>query len=635
MKIRLIFLSFLALANIALAQDNYDVDLIPGNLKNRANSCIRIDETVVDMRAPENVMQTVKKAITVFNENGEDEARLVLHYDKNTSIKSVKGEVYNAVGKLISKFSQNDFSDNSVADGFSLFNDSRIKHYLPNVNQYPFTIVYNYEIRNKQNLSLPRWRPKPADDVSVEQSSYTFISKPTDEVRIKTLNYNGSPEILTDEKQKKMVWKASNILAVKSEPYHPDPETYRTSVQIAPIQFTYYNFKGNYQNWDELGKLVFDNLVKPRSNLSPGALTIVKDLVKDEKTDKDKARKIYQYLQNKTRYISVQIGIGGVQPLAASEVDRLGYGDCKALVNYMQSMLKAVDVDSYYCVVEAGSQKKGMDPKFADMSQGNHIILCLPLKNDTTWLECTSQKIPFGFLGDFTDDRLVFACTPEGGKLLRTPKLYAQNNLQVRSASLKISEDGTVSGEMNTTFSGAQYENHESIIGKPTTEQHKALKSSYNIDNIDFENIVYTQDKTMSPKIMEDITINIRHYASVNSNKFYLQLNAFNVAKSIPEIKTRTLPVYINRGYTDEDTISYLLPDNVATEFVLPTNKSLKSDFGFYEAKVTFEGKKINYYRKIMINDGTFPADKYAEFSKFMSDINAADNLKLVLSLKK
>ena len=195
MKYKLIIICLITFINAAFSQDNYDVDLISGTLKNRANSCIRNEEILVDMRSPENVLLTVKKAITVFNENGEDEARLVLNYDKNTAIKTIKGEVYNAVGKAISKFTQNDFSDVSAADGFSLFVDSRVKHYLPNVNQYPYTIVYNYEIRNKQNLIIPRWVPKPGDDVSVEKSSYTFICKPTDEVRIKSVNYAMKPEV--------------------------------------------------------------------------------------------------------------------------------------------------------------------------------------------------------------------------------------------------------------------------------------------------------------------------------------------------------------------------------------------------------------------------------------------------------
>jgi hypothetical protein len=635
MKYKLIIICLFTLINTAFSQDNYDVDLIPGTLKNRANSCIRNEEILVDMRSPENVLLTVKKAITVFNENGEDEARLVLNYDKNTSIKTIKGEVYNAVGKPISKFTQNDFSDVSAADGFSLFIDSRVKHYLPNLNQYPYTIVYNYEIRNKQNLIIPRWMPKPGDDISVEKSSYTFICKPTDEVRIKTVNYAMEPEVSTDEKQKKMVWKTSNILAVKSEPFSPNPKTYRTSIQIAPKQFTYSNHKGSYQNWEELGKWVYDDLIKQRNTLPPATITMVKDLVNDEKTDKEKARKIYQYLQDKTRYISVQIGIGGLQPIAASEVDRLGYGDCKALVNYMQSMLKAVDIESYYCVVEAGSEKISLDPQFADMAQGNHIILCLPLKSDTTWLECTNQQIPFGFLGDFTDDRLVFACTPEGGKMLRTPKLSAQNNLQIRKVNLSLNDDGTALGNMQTVFSGSQYYNHESNIEKSITEQQKALKIWYNLDYIDFKNITYLKDKTDNPKIIEDVKVNIRQYAPVENNKMYLQLNAFNISRNIPEIKVRKLPVYINRGYTDEDTITYSIPENVLTASILPMNKSLESDFGSYESKVTVEDRKIIYHRKIKINDGTYPAEKYSSFAKFMTDVNTADNLKLILNLKK
>ncbi|KQM69592.1 hypothetical protein ASE74_06290 [Pedobacter sp. Leaf216] len=627
--------AFLLLVSVSgFAQDNYDVDLIPANLRNRANACIRNEETTVDMRSPDNVMLNVKKAITVFNQNGDEEARLVLYYDRNIAIKGIKGEVYNSVGKLTNKFSQNDFSDMSAADGFSLFVDSRVKHYLPAVNQYPYTVVYNYEIRNKQNLIIPDWNPKPADDVSVEKSTYNFICKPADQVRIKTQNYSGTPEVTTDEKQKKTIWKANNILAVRTEPYSPSHETYNTSIQIAPQDFYYYNHKGTYTNWQELGKWIYDDLLRERKSLPPTTIQTIKDLVKNEKTEKDKARKIYQYLQDKTRYISVQIGIGGFQPIAAGEVDQLGYGDCKALVNYMQSLLNAADIDSYYCVVEAGSEKKSMDPKYASMVQGNHIILCMPLKGDTTWLECTSQKIPFGFLSDFTDDRLVLACTADGGKLLHTPKLTTAENLQTRNADLTIQKDGSIAGQMKTVYAGSQYDNQESLIGKSITEQHKLLKETYNIDNIDFETVSLAQKKEINPKLIEDISINIRNYAPVNGNKMFLQPNVFNVKRSIPEMRNRTLPVYINRGYTDEDTIIYTLPDNVNTALITPQDKHFKSVFGEYVCKAAVNGNKLTYYRKLVLNDGTFPPDQYTEFSKFINDVNASDYLKLALSLK-
>ena len=635
MKHLISFLCLYLISATAFGQDNYDADLIPSELKNRANACIRIQEKIVDMRTPDNVIINTKKAITVLNKNGDDAARLVIYYDKSTNVKSIKGEVYNAAGKLVTKFTQSNFSDESAADGFSLFTDSRVKYYLPAVNVYPYTVVYNYEIRNKQNLSIPDWIPKPANDVSVEKSIYTFICKPSDQIKIKAQNFSGNPTENSDEKQKTLVWTASNILAVKTEAYSPDPDTYLPSIKIAAQDFIYYGHKGNYTNWQQLGKWVYDDLLKGRNTLPPSTVQTIRDLVKDEKNDKDKARKIYDYMQKKTRYVSVQVGIGGLQPISAADVDRLGYGDCKALVNYMQSLLSAADIESYYCIVEAGNFKKSLEADFASAVQGNHIILCLPLKGDTTWLECTNQKIPFGFLGDFTDDRTVLACTAEGGKLLNTPKLTTQNNMQLRKGNLTLSSDGNIKGDIKTVFSGSQYDNHEEFIGKPLNEQNKLLKAAYDIDNIDFEALNYTQKKNIEPELIEDLKFTIRNYAPVNGEKMFLQLNAFNIKSTAPEVRNRTLPLYINRGFTDEDILEYTLPDNVNTALILPTTKNIKGIFGEYTAKTTLEGKKLIYYRKLVINDGTFPAKEYAAFSKFLSDVNSSDYLKLALSLKR
>ncbi len=634
MKTVLTFLlTFFSLVNCC-AQTDYAVDLIPATLRNRANAVIRNEETTVNMLAPNNVSYTVKQAITVLNKNGGDQARLVLFYDKNVAIKSIEGEIYNEFGKLIGKFNERAFKDESAINDFSLFEDNRVKHYLPNIDTYPYTIVYQYAIRYKQNLIIPSWIPQPAVDVSVEKSSYTFICKPGDQFRIKAQHLNGKAEEQVNDKQRSLTWRVNHLGSQKAEPYSPLKDTYRPSIKIAPQQFSYYNFTGNYSNWQELGKWYYHNLLKGRDALPPSTVAHIKDLVKDLKTDKEKAKKIYEYLQAKTRYISVQIGIGGFQPFTAAEVDRLGYGDCKALVNYMQSLLAVVGIESYYCVVQAGSEKVSLDVDYASMDQGNHIILCLPLNGDTTWLECTSQTVPFGFLGDFTDDRYVLACTAEGGKLLKTPKLTTAQNLQQREAELTLSNQGHITGKVKTWFSGSQYDNHEEMVGKPVTEQEKLLKRVYPIDNINFDQITYVQKKDIDPVLTEDLSLQIRSYGVVNNDKLFLPLNPFNIQSIVPEVKNRLMPVYINRGYTDIDTITYLLPDNF-TGIILPFEKAINCAYGTYLATARVEGKKLIYTRKFVLNEGTYPAETYTVYSKFMADINSADHQKLVLNLKK
>lgn len=619
-------------ASTSYGQDEFPVAQISATLKSRANAVIRTMETTVDMRANDNVIMKVKKVVTVFNKNGDNQAEIILGYNKNTVIKYAKGLIYDISGKEIQKFTLNSFTDHSAVSSISLFEDDRIKHFEPAVRDYPYTIAYEYEIRSKQNLIIPDWYANRSPNVAVEQTSYTFISKPHDEVSVKEYNYNGETQLVNQEKFKSQTWTVKNLPAFKPEPYAPNIESYLICVKIAPKEFNYYGHKGKYQNWEELGKWIYDALIKDRQQLSPVAIAEVKELVKDLTNDKDKARKVYEYVQKKTRYISVQIGIGGNQPMQASEVDQLSYGDCKALVNYTQSLLKILDIPSWYCVVNAGSFKTDMEPGFASMNQGNHIILCLPLKNDTTWLECTSPDSPFGFLGDFTDDRTVLACRPEGGLILKTPTLTTQMNLQDRKAQLVLDAEGNANGIIKTSFSGSQYDNYAQLINQPIQEQLKLLKGNYDIDNINFDTFKLDQDKGANPTTNELLKLSIQKYAPQTNNHVYLVLNAFNRKGIIPEVRNRTLPLFINRGYTDLDEITYTLPDQWSIE-LLPKDVELITSFGSYHSSVRKEDKKLIYSRKVILNDGTYPANQYAAFSDFISEISAKDKSKAIFKI--
>lgn len=632
MKTLFLLLLSLGINTICCAQSNYAVDKIPASLKTNANSVIRDEETTVEMRDVDQVLLSVKKVVTVWNKNGDPRAELALHYDKSTVIQRIKGQVLDAFGNQIYKFSQSDFNDESAVSNGSLYIDYRVKYYSPLVRTYPYTVVYEYELKNKQNLILPDWYANPYPDQSIEKSKYNFITKPGDEIRIKENNYPGKAEIITAEKTKSYTWQMSNTPAMKKEPFAPNPDDYKTSVKLAAKQFSYYGHKGQYENWAELGKWVYEELIKNRQQLPESAIQEVKALVAGINDDQEKAKKVYEYVQKKTRYISVQIGIGGFQPMPAAEVQQMAYGDCKALVNYTQTLLKAVGIPSLYCVVNAGNAKKDIDPNFAGMDQGNHIILALPLKTDTIWLECTSSDSPFGYLGDFTDDRTVFACTPEGGQILRTPKLTTAMNQLIRNVSLQVDTIGNITGQLKTVYSGSQYDSYNQLLGVPNADQLKALKGHYDIDNINFSDFNMSQDKSLTPNTAVAFKFDIQKYAARNQSLFYLELNLFNKTKIVPEVKNRTLNVYLNRGYTDEDVLIYQLPEGFKLES-LPNNKQINSTFGSYSATIKLEGKNLIYTRKMTLKDGNYPAAQYQEFSTFMNDINAADQSRVVYKL--
>ncbi len=633
MKVLTNLLLLLALSTRAVAQENYDASLIPKELLPYASAVVRNNEISIEVKDLDNTYYRIKTAVTVLNKNGDDEADVVVFHDKANLIKNIKGVVYNQFGKPIGKFSESDFQDDGAVSQSSLFEDTKVKHYQPAVTDYPYTVVYEYEFKSKQTLSFADWEPKPSPDVSVEKSSYTFSCKPDFKIRYKELNIL-TPVVKGTNKQGEdtYTWQVSNIKASKYEPYSPVYEKMNARVKVSPqAGFNYLGVSGSFNDWNGMGKWIYDKLLSSRKALPQSTISKMQEITAGIADPKEKAKKIYEYMQGKTHYISVQVGIGGYQPFLASDVDQQNYGDCKALVNYTQSLLKAVDIDSYYCIVKSGSLKSSPLTDFASMNQFDHVILCLPFKSDTTFLECTSQQIPFGFLGDFTDDRDVLACTPNGGRLIHTPKYTAQNNLQQCKASFTLDATGQLTGDMTTTFRGTQYDNREGIIHEAPKEQVKSLQREYPINNLDIEKFGYKQDKKIQPVTTETIKLTAPDYGSVTNGKIDFIANAINRVGSVPkEVRNRHTDLYINRGYTDEDEITYKLPKGYHVD-IRPAPLNIEKPFGKFSAQITVVGDELVYKRKIQVNEGTYNKDLYQEFVDFYQAATESDNSNVTL----
>jgi transglutaminase-like putative cysteine protease len=633
MKTALIFF-FLLFGLYANAQQNYDASLIPKELLPYASSVIRNQEVTVEVRNLDNTIYHFKQAVTVLNKNGDDDAEIVVWHDKVNSIRYVKGTIYDQFGKPVRKFSESQFENASGNDGFSLYNDEKVEYFKPSVPDYPYTVEYEYEIREELSFIFRDWEPNDGTGIAVEKSSYTVSCKPGFNIRYKEINMPSSANESTDQKSglKTYNWQVNNLKAIKYEPYEPNPDKYLSKVKIAPEKFQYGDYTGSFSNWNEFGKWMYDKLLADRRQLPAETIEYVKQLTAGISDPNLKAKKIYEYMQSKTHYVSVQVGIGGYQPFPASDVDKLNYGDCKALVNYTQSLLNAVGIDSYYCEVHADDDNKiSLLKDFASRDQSNHIILCLPFKNDTTWCDCTSQTMPFGYLGDFTDDRVVLACTSEGGKLLRTPKYTAQDNLQKRKADFNLAADGTLSGDMTTIFKGVQYEDRERVISESLKEQLKLMPKYYPIANLDIEKLQFKQDKSIDPVTTEDVKLTAPEYASADDGKLNLLLNATNRTYHPPkQVMNRKTDVYINEGYTDEDEIVYTLPAGYHSDSN-NLDVSLKTPFGNFNATSSVKDGKLIYKRKMQIIDGTYPKDTYQDLVDFYRSVVDADEYTVTL----
>ncbi|WP_100614320.1 DUF3857 domain-containing protein [Confluentibacter citreus] len=632
MNVKSIAIIFILFSSTYLfSQENlYSSASIPENLTQNANAVVRLHQVNVSLNAINNMDVSEKRIITVLNKQGNENINAYLHYDNNVKIKELEVRVFNQLGNEIIKVKKSDFKDVSAVDGGTLYSDSRVKYLEYTPISYPYTVEFNYSLNTSNTAFIVPFMPIDGYFLSVQNSSYTinFLSDLT--IRTKEINLEGI-DVTKEELSNKISYSVKNLEAMKPEDYSPTLVDMSPKVLFASKKFTLEGVPGEVENWYDFGKWIYDDLLKGTNDLSAETVSYIQNLVKDEKNNIDKAKKIYQYVQDKSRYISVQVGIGGWKPFNASEVDRLSYGDCKGLTNYTMSLLKVANIESNYTVLYAGENQRNMDPYFASM-QGNHAILSIPTENDTLWLECTNQKVPFAFIGDFTDDRDVLVVTPEGGKIQRTKKYTTEENSQDLKGHYTVSSTGDIHVKVNVSSKGIQYDNKYVYETQTKRDLDTYYKNRWDyVNGITINNMQITNDKDRVAFI-EDISFVASNYSKIAGDRMLITLNALNRQTEIPNrYRDRKFPLKIKRGFKDVDEVEIVLPSDYKIE-AMPNNVSIVNKFGSYHIEIEKKDDyTLLYKRQFIVNDGEFPKEDYEAFREFNMEVSKQDNTKVVL----
>ncbi|HEY9045744.1 MAG TPA: DUF3857 domain-containing protein [Ohtaekwangia sp.] len=619
----------------AAAKDSpkYPVSAIPEDMKTGMYAVIREQELRFEINSVSNASTHFHVAITILNANAKSYASKVIWYDKFNVAKSFKGTAYDAFGNVIRKLKQSEIYDQSAFDGSSLFSDDRLKKADLSQGIYPYTVEFEYEIEHKTLFFVPDFDLYEDDEISIQKSVFTIIYPAPLKPRYKLFKIQEPKTFAVDSKDV-LEWTFENIKPEKFEKTGPDLARVVPNIAVAPTAFEFDNYAGKMDSWENFGKWIVD-LNKDRDILPEQTKRRLQEITKNAKTTEEKVRIVYEYLQSKTRYVGIQLGIGGYQPFEASVVDQTGYGDCKALSNYMVAMLKEIGIKANYILIRAGRNQPAMDIAFPS-SQFNHAVVAVPSATDTLWLECTSQTNPFGYMGSFTGDRYALMITENGGKVVKTPRYPADVNIQSRTADVFVEQTGDAKAKVKTTFSGLQYENDnlQFVLNQQYDDQKKWVQENTGIPAFDIINFNMTNKKSKIPSAVVNTELDLKRFATVSGKRIFLVPNLMNRSSYIPEkLDARKTNVVLRTAYTDLDTIRYHLPEGIYPEF-LPEPAVIKSRFGEYEASYKIDQGNLLYVRRLRMNKGEYPADSYKELTDFYRNISKADNAKMVFMSK-
>lgn len=631
MKQFFVFLLLYWCSNPCLSQINIrDAGTLSSEITNNTDCVKREEKIAFEVKDIDNGRLTVHQVFTVLDAAGEEALYFQEYSDQFHKLVDAEIRVFDATGNPINHYKMKELNSRVVGDG--LVPDTKVYYFQVAAPSFPITVQFDYEVKYKGTLNYPDYRIQYPGQ-SVEHSSYTVSIPANLDLRYKPQNISIKPVLTENGKNKIYAWEVKNLDALEYEEGSVSSESNFPAILISPNQFSMDGYDGDMRTWKDFGKW-YASLSKGSINLSEATKLSLREMTKDELDDKSKTRKIYKYLQTNCRYVNISLGIGGFKPFDAAFVDSKKYGDCKALTNYMQACLDAVGIISYPALINAEYDKAPVDPDFPH-NLFTHVILCVPLKNDTMWLECTSPVTDAGILGSFTENRNALLITPNGGVLVATPASKASENTFVLSTKIKLNEDGSGESESHLKASGEYKENLlANVINEKKDEQKKYLVNKLGFlqpDDFSFES-----DRN-DDSVKTNFKMEIDKIPSFTAgSKMFLSPRIYKLTSGkLPSPTDRTKAYYFSYPFVKRDTTVYFLPGNYTVEN-LPKPRNVSFDYGVFKTTYLYDqnANTITSIAFLELTHNIIPADKFAAVFHFVEKVNDEYNEKMVIKKK-
>lgn len=605
---------------------------IPDSLKLDANSVLRYQYDQVTISGPGRATVKHHDIITILNEKGDKEAVTQLFYNrKYNTFSDIVIRSFSADGTQLKKYHKSDMYDGAAVEAETMLSDERFLGLKVDVATYPTTIEVEYEEDLSSFIDPPAWYIQTKEQ-SVQNEEYSIRVKNDLGFRYISKNTKISPVKTSEDSYDVYSWKVANLKAFKIEEGTMS-WTILPRIEFGVNKFDFFGYPGDFSSWQTYGKWQ-QTLNSDVCTLNPKRAEEIRQMTADLKTDKEKAEFLYHYMQQNTRYVSIQLGIGGLKPFPADFVDQKKYGDCKALSNYMCALLKAVNIPAYYAMVRAGNNEEPSDPSFPNDIY-NHVIVCIPFKNDTTWLECTNNTAPFGKLGAFTENRNALIVTEDGGKLVNTPKSTVKDNQFNSEVHLTLSADGSAKANVKIFSTGDYREMYTEIAALKLDEQKDFLMHTLNIKQPSVFDYQPGDDKSDTKEI--DLNLDYdRFYDIAAGDKQFYHPNVIDICNfTVPIEDKRKTAYYFDSPMQKSCTLTIDLPAGFEVE-TLPANQQFKFSYGSYELNYKYDAAKnqVTSTAKFIINNQMIPAAKYTELQQYLDNVKKAENKKLVIRRK-
>lgn len=600
---------------------------IPDSLKRGACSVVRDYSVEFVQKSATGGEAQFRKTVTVLNAEGLEGATFI-HVDGHFSkLKKFKGGISNSQGKQVVKLHRSDLKESTLSSG--LTSDSHTYYYECPPYSYPFSVTYEWTCDYSNGMLVyPDFYPQISYNQSVQNASYRLSVPGNVDVIYRSNRIGKTPEVTRHGEYKTYAWTGISLTA--SHPaYNGDARSVVGYIESEPTVFECDGYEGRQDTWQNFG-IWKNKLLQGRDNLPEDEKQKIIAMTRDASSPVEKIRILYDYLARNTRYVSIQLGIGGWQPIDAATVCRTKFGDCKGLTNYMKAMLAVAGIPSVYTCISV--EEKRLCPHLPGVHQLDHAILCVPLPADTLWLECTNAYLPFGYVHSDIAGHDAMLVDDNGGRLVRLPDYPDSCHRQSFHTRMQLDAQGNMTGVMTHRNAMRYYEKTLSLLSMNEKQRVRELGGMLQGNPPRISSVHVTERKDSVPQLTCRFAV-MGQCGTVNGNRMFLTVNPYRRRPSVSPVASHAYPLYLTEGSLLTDTLEVLLPAGYVPERI-PKPVSLTQPFGTFISNVTVRDGRLLVCQSMLVRKGTYPREMHALWNEFLNQAGKADREMIVLLRK-
>lgn len=355
----------------------------------------------------------------------------------------------------------------------------------------------------------------------------------------------------------------------------------------------------------------------------------VTELTAKAKTDEEKIKNIYYWVQDNIRYIAFEDGIAGFKPDESNNVFEKRYGDCKGMANLIKQMLKLAGFDARLTWI--GTKHIAYDYTTPSLAVDNHMICTLFYKGKKYFLDGTEKYNSFGDYAERIQNKEAMIEDGDQYIIEKVPNGTAGNNKDVFRANLTLDNDKLV-GKAFNSFSGESKTqflyNYNSFASDKKQESLENYLSKGD-KNIHIASLKTSDLKNREQLLTIDYDLDIANKVSSFDNETYIDVEFLNEYKG-GELKDRKTDYVLNYKRDYEATTTLKLPAGYKVT-KLPDNLTVTEDD--FNITISFQqnGPELVYKKTFLFKNGIIKAHEMDKWNAAIKKLNTVYNQQITL----